>query len=163
MHTKWNHKVVLLTVITFLAATFAMSASWSKGLGLFASAASESRAGETPLVVLYDQNNNAGSQSTSSQNFETGFDNFDDFLGDDFVVPAGQAWNVNQIAANGVYFNGAGPATSFNVLVYPHLRTPVTAQVNPGDAPDFIMKRFSNFLNSYAKAYNKMYVCLWTT
>ena len=87
MHTKWNHKVVLLTVITFLAATFAMSASWSKGLGLFASAASESRAGETPLVVLYDQNNNAGSQSTSSQNFEAAFDNFDDFLGDDFVVP----------------------------------------------------------------------------
>ena len=28
---------------------------------------------------------------------------------------------------------------------------------NPGDAPDFIMKKFSNFLNSYAKAYNKMY------
>ena len=28
---------------------------------------------------------------------------------------------------------------------------------NVDNAPDFIMERFSNFLNSYAKAYNKMY------
>src|SRR5437870_8044 len=35
-----------------------------------------------------------------------------------FVVPAGQTWNVESIDADGVYFNGSGPANSFNVFIY---------------------------------------------
>jgi hypothetical protein len=69
--------------------------------------------------VLYDQSNNAGAQSTNSQNFETANDPFDNTAADDFVVPAGQTWNVSQVRAPGVYFNGTGPAASFNVTVYP--------------------------------------------
>ena len=69
-------------------------------------------------VVLYDQYDNAGAQSTSSQNFEAAFDAFDDELGDDFVVPDGETWNVNQVDVAGVYFNGTGPMTSANVNFY---------------------------------------------
>src|SRR5881397_2244423 len=36
----------------------------------------------------------------------------------DFVVPAGQTWNVESIDADGVYFNGSGPANSFDVFIY---------------------------------------------
>ena len=70
-----------------------------------------------PQVVLYDQYNNAGTNATFSGTF-TDFVGFDSDLADDFVVPAGQTWNVQSIDADGVYFNGSGPANSFNVFIY---------------------------------------------
>ena len=71
-----------------------------------------------PQVVLYDQYNNAGANATSSQDFEAAFDPFDDELADDFVVPGGQTWSVESVDADGVYFNGPGPAASFHVRFY---------------------------------------------
>jgi len=65
--------------------------------------------------VLYDQNDHQGTQSTSSQNFETSNDSFDDQAADDFVVPGGQSWVIQQVVVTGIYFNGPGPALSFNV------------------------------------------------
>src|SRR6266566_1256753 len=73
---------------------------------------------QAPQVVLYDQYNNAGTNATSSQDFEASLDAFDDELADDFVVPGGQSWSVESIDADGVYFNGAGPAQNFNVRFY---------------------------------------------
>ena len=71
-----------------------------------------------PRVVLYDQYDNAGAASTGSQNFEPDFDAFDDFTADDFVVPGGETWNIQEVDVLGVYFNGFGPANSFNVFIY---------------------------------------------
>ena len=48
----------------------------------------------------------------------TDFPTFSSDLADDFVVPAGQTWNVQSIDAQGTYFNGAGPATNWNVYIY---------------------------------------------
>ena len=73
---------------------------------------------KVPLVTLYDQLNNPGTVSSSSQDFEAAFDPFDDFLADDFVVPGGQTWTINEVDATGIYFNGTGPAASFNVFIY---------------------------------------------
>src|SRR5438093_2452117 len=72
---------------------------------------------KAPQVVLYDQYDNAGSNATFSGTF-TDFTGFDSDLADDFVVPGGQTWNVDSIDADGVYFNGGGPANSFNVFIY---------------------------------------------
>ncbi len=73
-----------------------------------------------PAVTLYDQYNNAGTTGTNSQDFETAFDAFDDFTADDFVVPAGQTWNITEVDVQGSYFNctTCGPAASFNVFFY---------------------------------------------
>ena len=73
-----------------------------------------------PAVTLYDQYNNAGTTATSSQDFETAFDAFDSFTADDFVVPAGQTWNITEVDVQGLYFNctTCGPAASFNVFFY---------------------------------------------
>ena len=68
--------------------------------------------------MLYDQYDNASLNGTSSQNFEAANDAFDNELADDFVVPAGPGWGVNGIDVDGVYFNGPGPATTFNVSFY---------------------------------------------
>jgi hypothetical protein len=73
---------------------------------------------KAPQVVLYDQYDNAGTNSTSSQNFEPASDPFDDFNADDFVVPSGETWNIEEVDVLGVYFNGFGPADSFNVFIY---------------------------------------------
>jgi hypothetical protein len=56
--------------------------------------------------------------ATGSQNFEAAFDAFDDRVADDFVVPAGQTWTVQQVNVSGVYFNCAGPARNVNVTFY---------------------------------------------
>src|SRR6266481_8353269 len=64
---------------------------------------------KAPQVVLYDQYNNAGSLATFSGTLSD-FTGFDSDLADDFVVPGGQTWNVQSIDADGVYFNGFGPA-----------------------------------------------------
>jgi len=69
----------------------------------------------TPDVVLYDQLNNPGSQSTNSQSV------FNDQAADDFVVPSGQTWNITEVDVQGVYFdcsNPCGPADSFNFYFY---------------------------------------------
>ena len=104
-----------------VAAVVALAAPWSTGFGSFASAnsAGEGSLDDVPFVVLYDQDNNPASNATSAQNFEPANDIYDNYLGDDFVVPGGQTWNVNQVVVRGAYFNGVGPADSFNVWVYP--------------------------------------------
>src|SRR5205807_10158485 len=63
------------------------------------------------------QYNNAGVNATLSATF-TDFPTFSSDLADDFDVPAGTTWNVQSIDADGVYFNGPGPATSCNVFIY---------------------------------------------
>jgi hypothetical protein len=72
-----------------------------------------------PAVVLYDQiNNPALPGGTTSQDFEPGFDQFDTFTADDFVVPAGQSWTITEVDVSGEYSTGGGPAASFHVFFY---------------------------------------------
>src|SRR5439155_554104 len=70
-----------------------------------------------PQLILYDQYNNASTVASLSATF-TDFPTFSSDLADDFVVPGGQTWNVQSIDADGVDFNGPGPAASFNVFFY---------------------------------------------
>ena len=97
--------------------------------------------GGTPCgILLYDQTDGAGTGAVNSQNFETANDAFDNQAADDFVVPAGPAWTVQQVVVRGAYFNGVpspgGPAVSFNVFFYanvgtlPSLLVPGGAQLN---------------------------------
>jgi len=88
---------------------------------LNSSAATGARAVHIPAApkgsVLYDQYDNASGIATFSGTF-TDFVGFDADLADDFIVPGGQTWNVTSVDADGVYFNGPGPANSFNVFFY---------------------------------------------
>jgi len=67
--------------------------------------------------VLYDQYNNTGTLATVSATF-TDSPSHNADLADDFVVPGGQTWHVQSIDADGIYFNGSGPANSFSVFFY---------------------------------------------
>src|SRR5215813_8757334 len=76
---------------------------------------------KAPQQVLYDQYDNAGTMVTLSTAF-TDFPNSSADLADDFVVPAGETWNVESIDADGAYFdcpNMVCPgATDWNVFIY---------------------------------------------
>src|SRR5439155_2376121 len=75
---------------------------------------------KAPAVVLYDQINNPAPTpgGVTSQDFEAAFDPFDSSAADDFVVPAGQTWNITEVDVAGEYTVGGGPAASFNVFFY---------------------------------------------
>jgi len=73
--------------------------------------------GASHAALLYDQTNNPGTDSITSQNFEAANNAFDSFAADDFTVPAG-GWLIDEVFVQGVYFNGAGPAASVNVFFY---------------------------------------------
>jgi hypothetical protein len=83
----------------------------------------------SPSAVLYDQYDSP-TTGVTSQNFEAAYDPYDSFAADDFVVPAGQVWNVNQIDVDGSYSGTTpGPASSVNVAIYSN-----TASNLPGTA-----------------------------
>jgi hypothetical protein len=69
------------------------------------------------LYVIYDQMNYPGTNSISSQNFETSLDNYDSFAADDFAL-MDMIWNIESIDVLGAYFSGSGPAISVNVWIY---------------------------------------------
>lgn len=73
---------------------------------------------QAPLVVLYDQNDNDAGNAYTSQNFEASNDPFDNQAADDFVVPAGVAWGVQELLITGAYYNGTGPAPTVRVTFY---------------------------------------------
>jgi len=74
--------------------------------------------GITPnAVILYDQYNNPGANSLTSQNFEAVYDAYDSFLADDFNATPGFSWRITQVDVDGVYV-GSGPAASFNVFLH---------------------------------------------
>jgi hypothetical protein len=56
-------------------------------------------------AILVDQTDAPGINSYTSQDFEVSFDIYDNQGADDFVVPGGDTWNVNQVIALGVYYD----------------------------------------------------------
>jgi hypothetical protein len=71
-----------------------------------------------PAAILYNQLDNPGANAINSQNFEAAYDAYDDFGADDFVIPANTSWTIKGVGVNGLYFNGPGPAASFNVFFH---------------------------------------------
>ena len=71
----------------------------------------------SPAAVLYSQTG-ASDNGAPSQNFEASFDAFDCQSADDFVVPAGEIWNVTQVNVGGTYSGAGINPTSINVTFY---------------------------------------------
>ena len=56
-----------------------------------------------PLTILYDQTDNAGPNFITSQEFEPALSTFDSQAADDFVVPLGATWVIDEVYVEGVY------------------------------------------------------------
>jgi hypothetical protein len=100
-----------------------------------------------PNVVLYDQYNNNADSGSNSQEYEAAHATYDDQVADDFIVPGGQQWTINEVDFQGRYFNGNGPAVSFNVYFYQNGGTLPATPVYTETALTYT-STFSNFVVS---------------
>lgn len=71
------------------------------------------------LVTLYDQNIGDGTYGFFSQTLSS-YPQYDEYLADDFKVPAGHTWKVKEVDVTGFYYIEYGPAFSVNVLFWKH-------------------------------------------
>jgi hypothetical protein len=69
------------------------------------------------LSTLYDQNIGDAGYGWFSQTLSS-YPQYDEYLADDFKVPAGHTWKVKEVDTTGFYYNGFGPASSVNVLFW---------------------------------------------
>ena len=67
------------------------------------------------LTTLYDQNIGDAGYGWFSQTLSS-YPQYDEYLADDFVVPAGHKWKVKEVDTTGFYYIGVGPAHSVNLL-----------------------------------------------
>jgi hypothetical protein len=98
-------------------------------------------------AVLYDQYDNMGFSSFPSQDFETALDNFDAQGADDFIVPAGETWNINEVDVYGDYSAGSVGSESFHIFIYqdaaglpgPVVYTALNQSYTSGNNIDFVI------------------------
>ena len=69
------------------------------------------------LTTLYDQNIGDAGYGWFSQTLSS-YPQYDEYLADDFTVPAGHTWKVKEIDTTGFYAYEFGPASSVNVLFW---------------------------------------------
>jgi hypothetical protein len=120
-------RVRLQTAVTAIALAFALVAASGTASGAqppLAHTAVHER--ETHVVVipsanrlLYDQNDLIQGNAVVSENFsERKYAIYDVQGADDFTVPSGTQWTVQEVDVTGTYFSGIGPAKSENVSFY---------------------------------------------
>src|SRR6185437_8781377 len=70
------------------------------------------------LTTLYDQNIGDAGYGWFSQTLSS-YPQYDEYLADDFVVPAGHTWKVKEVDTTGFYYLGnGGPASSVNLVFW---------------------------------------------
>ena len=69
------------------------------------------------MTTLYDQNFASGSYGFFSQTLSS-YPQYDEYLADDFTVPAGHLWKVKEVDVTGFYYIQSGPASSVNVIFW---------------------------------------------
>lgn len=69
------------------------------------------------MATLYDQNIGDSGYGYFSQTLSS-YPQYDEYLADDFTVPAGHTWKVGEVDTTSFYYNGSGPASSVNVIFW---------------------------------------------
>ena len=70
-----------------------------------------------PAAVLYEQFDNQSLNLAGSQQFEPTFSRYDDQTADDFTVPGGETWVIDQVQVAGSY-SSSGHADAVNIFFY---------------------------------------------
>lgn len=68
--------------------------------------------------VLYNQNSNGTGNAILSQNFSKTDSQYDCAAADDFVVPSGHTWKIDEVDVTGIYIQGSGQVTNADVIFY---------------------------------------------
>ena len=113
-------KAVLFSGVAALALCASYAAQAAPGMnapGARGTAHPVHHAPPSGMVTLYDQNIADGGYGFFSQTLSS-YPQYDEYLADDFTVPAGHTWKVKEVDVTGFYYNGPGPASSVNVLFW---------------------------------------------
>ncbi len=108
--------VILLTMLLFVSSAFAEITLNSDPIQI-----GQRNFSFSSRDLLYDQiSNPSGDGVIAAQDFvDSSFDVYDCWGADDFEVPAGETWNIDEMDVLGGYWNGAGPGTGFgNFKIY---------------------------------------------
>lgn len=111
-------------MLLFTAATLALTGGAYAGANPMSAAGAHGTGQRTihapprGMATLYDQNIADVNYGWFSQSLSS-YPQYDEYLADDFVVPTGHTWKVQEVATTGFYLYGSsGPASSVNVLVW---------------------------------------------
>src|SRR5215467_8763300 len=110
-------KAMLLATVATLALTASAYAAGPMGAGAHGTAQRVVHSHAPGLVTLYDQNIGDASYGWFSQTLSS-YPQYDEYLADDFVVPAGHTWKVKEVDTTGFYYFNAGPASSVHLLFW---------------------------------------------
>jgi hypothetical protein len=113
-------KTMLLASAAALALCVSSAAQAAPGMnagGVRGTAHPVHHAPSNDMKTLYDQNIADGGYGFFSQTLSS-YPQYDEYLADDFTVPAKHTWKVGEVDATGFYYNGPGPAASVNVLFW---------------------------------------------
>jgi hypothetical protein len=118
----FNLRVLAALFVVSAGAAVALFASTNPSGFVLETALPEGGPTPTPTTgsVLFDQYDNFATEepiNIPSQDAETALDFFDSQAADDFIVPAGQTWQITEVDVLGEY-DSAGPAASFHVFFY---------------------------------------------
>lgn len=102
------------------ALAFAPMASASHGVGV--SAKSVTHSSHTAAGACYAQHDNDNGVGIVSQDFESSLDAYDSMGADNVALK--KTCKLKTVNADGIYFNGSGPATGFNVTFYAGKKSP---------------------------------------
>jgi hypothetical protein len=109
--------MLLVTVATLALGGSAYAANPMSTAGARGTAQHVVHAPPPGLTTLYDQNIGDASYGWFSQTLSS-YPQYDEYLADDFVVPAGHIWKVKEVDTSGFYYTEPGPASSVNVLFW---------------------------------------------
>ncbi len=91
--------------------------------------------GRANAAVLYDQVDPTSPESTTSQDFEAMFNNFDAMVADDFTVPVGRTWRLESVLFRGTAELPASLPTGMRVALFANSSnapgTEISSQVAP--------------------------------
>lgn len=114
-------KAVLLAGVAALALSggaFAASHNVISGAGARGTGQRIVHAPPPGSTTLYDQNIGDAGYGWFSQTLSS-YPQYDEYLADDFIVPAGHTWKVKEVDTTAFYYLGSGgPAHSVNVLLW---------------------------------------------
>jgi hypothetical protein len=113
-------KTLLLTSAAALALCVAGTAQAAPGMnaaGARGTAHPVHHVAPHGMKTLYDQNIADGDYGFFSQTLSS-YPQYDEYLADDFTVPANHTWKVGEVDTTGFYYIGVGPASSVNVLFW---------------------------------------------
>ena len=126
MRSRILPAVGISAIALVAAAAFAPGASASgHGMSPAAKGAVSAPSHAKTAASCYNQADNDNGVGIVSQNFEATFDQYDAQGADDFKIAAGGC-KIKIVHADGLYFNGAGPAVNFTVEFYKSGTTPTT-------------------------------------